>query len=90
MVNVSDKIIDCLEADGQANEAVRYPEFGPGFWLQALVRCRRGMRDQALGVAEIVRQLDDREPIQEPERSLLAAGQPVQPSSRRISPSLPA
>jgi hypothetical protein len=43
-----------LEAGREADEAFGDPEFEPRLQRQALMRRRRRMRDQALGVAEIV------------------------------------
>ena len=52
---ILDQIVRMLEADREADEAFADAELGAVLGLQPLVRRRRRMGDEALGVAEIVR-----------------------------------
>jgi hypothetical protein len=63
-----------FEPDRHPHEAVADAEFGALRRRQPLVRCRRRVRDQALGVAEIVADADQLERVLKAERGLLAAG----------------
>ena len=53
-VQILDQVVGMFEASGKADEAVADPEFAARFWRKPLVRGGGGMRDQALGVAEVV------------------------------------
>src|SRR5436190_23058769 len=55
VLKVLDQIVDMFEARGVADEAFADAEFGARIRRQALMRRGRGMGDEALGVAEIVR-----------------------------------
>src|SRR3954451_22129194 len=70
---ILDQIIRMLQPRGEADEAFADAERGAVFRLQTLMRRGGGMRDQALGVAEIVGDLRKREFVEHPERTLLAA-----------------
>src|SRR5262249_34023701 len=58
LVDILCEVLERLEADREAQHAVADPELGAGGRLQALVRRRRRVRDDALGIAEVVRDLD--------------------------------
>src|ERR1700751_4720555 len=62
-----------FEADREPYQSVGDPDLGPLRWGGPLMRRRRRMRDQALGVAEIVADADELERVLETERRLLAA-----------------
>ena len=70
---ILDQVIRMFEAAGEAHQSVGNAEFGAGLRFEALVSRGRGMRDEALGVAEIVADLDQLERILEGKRGRLAA-----------------
>src|SRR5262245_64120131 len=51
-VNVRDQVADSLEPYRQPQRTLGDPEFRPRFRFQALVRCGRWMRDDALGIPQ--------------------------------------
>src|SRR5690242_15392592 len=70
---IVEQIVDVLEADREPHQPVADAELGALLRRQALVRRRRRMRDQALGIAEIVGDADERERVEEAERAGFAA-----------------
>src|SRR4051794_35627196 len=70
---ILDDVVGMLEPDRQAHQAVADAEFGALLGLQSLVRRRGRMGNQALGVAEIVRDPHQPERVLKPESPLLAA-----------------
>ncbi len=70
--DISDQIVGVLEADRNPQRSRPDAEFGASVLGEVLVRRRRRMGDQALGVAEIVGDLDDIERVLEAEGRLLA------------------
>src|SRR3954470_20845688 len=69
---ILDQIVGMLEPGGEADEALADAERGAVLRLEALVRRRRGMGDETLGVAEIVRDLRELELVEHAERRRLA------------------
>ena len=67
MVNVGDEILGRFQADREPDQAIRNAKLRPGVRLQALVRGRCWMRDQAFGIAEIVGKANDRQRIEKTE-----------------------
>jgi hypothetical protein len=61
-------IVGMFEADGDAHQPVADAELGALRRLEPLVRGRRRMGDQALGVAEIVADADELERVLKTER----------------------
>src|SRR6185437_6418766 len=72
-LQVLDQIVAMLEAGGEADEALADPEFGAAFRRQPLMRRRRRMGDEGLGVAEIVGDPRQLERVEAAERGSLAA-----------------
>src|SRR2546429_9555386 len=72
-LKILDQIIGMFEPGREANETFADAEFGARLRCQPLMRRRRGMRDEALGVAEIVGNPRDLQRVEAAERSLLAA-----------------
>src|SRR6185369_3792499 len=72
--HVVDQIVGMLEPARQANHAVTDAEVGALLRLEPLVRRRRRMGDQALGIAEVVGDTHELERILKRERALLAIG----------------
>ena len=72
--HVLDQIVGVLEPARQPHHAVADAEVGALLRLEPLVRRRRRMGDQALGVAEIVGDAHELERVLERKRALLAAG----------------
>src|SRR6185369_16741781 len=70
---ILDQIVRMLEPRGEADEALADAERGAVFRLQALMRRGCRMRDEALGVAEIVRDLRELQLVEHAERGRLAA-----------------
>ena len=70
---ILDQIVGVLEPDRQAHQPVADAELGALRRRQPLMRGGGRMRDQALGVAEIVGDGDQLEPIEEAEGAFLAA-----------------
>src|SRR5262245_3906483 len=62
-----------FEPAGQSHKAIGDTEFGPCLWRQSLMRRGRRVRDQALGIAEIVADAHEPERVLEAERGLLTA-----------------
>src|SRR5580700_9088306 len=62
-----------FEPDGDAHQTVADTEFGALLRLKPLVRGRRRMRDQALGIAKIIADTDKLERILKTEGGFLAA-----------------
>src|SRR4051794_29750580 len=73
VLKILDQIVDMFEAGGIADEAFADAEFGARIRRQALMRRGRGMGDEALGVAEIVRYPRQFQRVEATERSRLAA-----------------
>src|SRR5271165_486804 len=71
--HVLDDVVGMLEPDREAYQAVADTEFGALRRSKPLMRRRRRMRDEALGVAEIVADANELERILETERGVLAA-----------------
>src|SRR5260370_26817508 len=69
---VGDDVVDVLEADRDAHGAVVDPKLGALLGADAHVRRRGGMRDQALGIAEVVGDVDELQPVQPLARCPLA------------------
>ena len=63
----------CSRPTGQPDRSIGDAEFGTIFRLQALMRRRRRMRHDALGIAEVVADLRKPERVQELERGGFAA-----------------
>src|SRR3546814_1054499 len=63
-----------MEADRKAQQAVADAECGAILRLQTLVRRRRRMGDEALGVAEIVGDVDKAKRVHHAKRARLSAG----------------
>src|SRR5262245_59500479 len=72
-VNISGKIAPGLQANRQAQHAVGDAKLRARLGLQALVGGGGGMRDKALGVAQIVGDPDKPQGVEETEGSRLAA-----------------
>src|SRR5437879_8287623 len=72
-MQVLDQIVGMLEAGREANETFADAELGARFRREPLMRCGGGMGDKALGVAEIVRDPRNLQPIEKTERAGLAA-----------------
>src|SRR2546430_3035007 len=70
---ILDQIVGMLEPARKANEAFADAELSARLRCQPLMRRRRGMGDEALGVAEIVRDARDPQRVEAAERGLLAA-----------------
>src|SRR5665213_4091818 len=72
-VQILDQIVLVFEAGGEPDEALADAEFGAHLRLQPLVGggCRMG--DEALGVAQIVRDPRQLQPVEGAERRRLAA-----------------
>src|SRR3989442_15117043 len=70
---ILDQIIDMFEPGREADETFADAEFGTRFRRQPLMRGGRRMGDEALGVAEIVRDARDPQRVEAAERGLLAA-----------------
>ena len=70
---ILDQVVDVFEADRKPHHPLADAKMGALLRLQALVGRRRGMGQQALGVAEIVGNADDRERVGHCERAGLAA-----------------
>src|SRR5271167_2806135 len=71
--HVLDDVVGMLEPYRKAYQAVADTEFGALRRSQPLMRRRRRMRDEALGVAEIIADANELERILEAERGVLAA-----------------
>src|SRR3954452_25470767 len=69
---ILDQIVRVLEPRREADEALADAQSGAVLRLQTLMRRRGRMRDDALGVAEIVRDLGKLELVERAERRLLA------------------
>src|SRR3546814_21178322 len=69
-----DDVGGVLEADRKAQQAVADAECGAILRLQTLVRRRRRMGDEALGVAEIVGDVDKAKRVHHATRARLSAG----------------
>src|SRR5947208_7160141 len=72
-VEVLDEVVGVFEPGGEAHQTVADAEFGAGCGREPLVRGSGGVRDQALGVAEIVAYLGELARILEAECGRLAA-----------------
>src|SRR5450755_2321953 len=72
-LHILDQIIGMFEPDREADEAFADAEFGARLRCQSLMRRRGGMGDEALGVAEIVRNPRQLQSVEEAERARLAA-----------------
>src|SRR5450432_736800 len=70
---ILDQVVGMFEAGGETDEALADAEFGAGLGRQPLMRGGRGMRDEALGVAEIVRDQRQLKGVEAAERRRLAA-----------------
>src|SRR5215471_21350504 len=70
---VLDDVVGMLEAGREAQESVADAELGARLRGQALMRGGGGMRDQALGVAQIVADAHELERVLEAERRRFAA-----------------
>src|SRR5262245_45469706 len=70
---IAHDVVRVLEPGGEPNQSIADPKFRARFRRQALMRRRRRMRDQALGVAEIVSDADELERVEKPERAGLVA-----------------
>ena len=70
---ILDQIVWVLEAGREADQSIADAEFGALRGRQPLMRGRSWVRDQALGVAEIVGDADELQGIEEAEGALLAA-----------------
>src|SRR6478609_11788410 len=70
---ILDQIVRVLQPRREADEALADAERGAVLRLEALMRRGGRMRDEALGVAEIVRDLRQLEFVEHAERRLLAA-----------------
>src|SRR6266702_8940561 len=81
---ILDQIVGVLEPGGEADKAFADAELGARFRRQALMRRGRGMGDEALGVAEIVRDLRDLQRVEAAEGARLAAFH-LEPDQRRRS-----
>ena len=73
LVEVLDQIVGMFEPGGEADEAFADAELGTRFQREALMRGGGGMRDEALGVAQIVADDHKLERVLEAERRGLAA-----------------
>src|SRR5947207_15224488 len=73
VLKVLDQIVDMLQPRGVADKTFADAEFGARIRRQALMRRGRGMGDEALGVAEIVRDPRQFQRVEAAERSRLAA-----------------
>src|SRR6478735_11568611 len=73
LLQVLDQIVAVLEARRESDKAFADAEFGPGLRCKALMRGGGRMGDQALGVAEIVRDTRDLHRVETTERRRLAA-----------------
>src|SRR5215510_15828932 len=71
---VFDDVIGMFQPAREPHQTVADAELRAGGGCEALVRRGRRMRDQALGVAEIVADFDELERILKTERAGLAAG----------------
>src|SRR6185437_12934180 len=74
LVEIGDEVGGILDPDREPHQPVIDAQRGAVFGLQAMMRRRRRMRDEALGVAEIVGNLDQSERVLEAEGAGLAAG----------------
>src|SRR6185312_2013214 len=72
-VEILDYVIRMFESRGEADEAFADAEFGARLRREPLMRGRGGVRDQALGVAEIVGDPRELEPVETAEGARLAA-----------------
>src|SRR5471032_2455811 len=72
-LEILDQIVAMFEAGREADKPFADAEFGARLRRQPLVRRRRGMGDEALGVAEIVRYPRDLQPVETAEGAGLAA-----------------
>ena len=72
LADVRDQIVGVFEADRHPQRSRPDAEFGARIVGKVLVRGRRRMGDQALGVAEIVGDLHDVQRVLEAEGRLLA------------------
>src|SRR5690606_20571866 len=73
LVHILDQILRVLDADGKPQQAVAYAEPRAHLRRQPLMRRRCRMRDEALGIAQVVGNLDDLKSVGETERAFLAA-----------------
>src|SRR4029078_9876214 len=73
LVKIGLQVAHVLEPDGKPDGVVENAELGASLWRQPLMRRRGRVRNEALGVAEIVADLEDRERVHEAERVLLIA-----------------
>ena len=71
--HILDDIVGVLEAAGEPHHAIADAELGARRRREPLVRRRRRMGDEALGVAEIVADANELERVLKAERGLLAA-----------------
>src|SRR6185436_12461723 len=67
LVEIGLKILDILKPDGEADAAIDNADLGALLRRQPLMRGGRRVRDEALGVAEIVGDLEDLERVHETE-----------------------
>src|SRR5690606_32971680 len=72
-VDIPDQVVRVFDPCRKPQCAAENSGGGAAFITQVLVRCRGRMGDQALGIAQIVGNLDDLQSIAEIERRLLAA-----------------
>jgi len=72
LIQILDDVGRVFQVDGEADHAVGDAELGAGFAREARVGRRRRMSDQALGVAEVVGDVDQVESVEEAERSSAA------------------
>src|SRR5690349_9056382 len=73
LLEILDQIVDMLEARRVADETLADAELGARFRREALMRGGRRVRDQALGIAEIVGDSRQLQPIEAAEGAGLAA-----------------
>ena len=72
-VDIGFQVLNRLEANRKPQQAVNDPEFRALCRLQAEVSCGGRMGDQALHIAEIVRNADETQGVLKPEGCLFAA-----------------
>src|ERR1035437_2135992 len=70
---ILDQIVAVFEAGREPDKTLADPEFGARLWRQPLMRGGRRMGDEALGVAEIVGNPPQLQPVESAERRRLAA-----------------
>src|SRR6185437_9647931 len=74
LIEIRDEVGGFLEADGQPHQPIIDAKRLPLFRPQPMMRGGGGMRDKALAVAQVVRDLDQLERVLEAEGTGLAAG----------------